>query len=224
MHAAVPPATDSANVPKSSLSRDVYDHLLGRFLGNELLPGHVLNRRAIAQHLGISVAPVLEALLQLEMEGFVESIPRKGTIVKPIRQEDVFGQLMLREAVECQAARLYCGSPVRAHQETLQTLAEQLESSRSDTLEHWHLEIAFHSSLIGLSGCPILLREFQRIMRLGVFYSINRILPPSVAPERLPHTVLVDRLQDPDPDVAETAIREHVRSGKLPLFVRPQPF
>ena len=58
----------------------MYEHLLENFLQNELVPGHILNRREIAQQLGVSVAPVLEAFLQLEMEGFVESIPRKGTL------------------------------------------------------------------------------------------------------------------------------------------------
>jgi len=204
--------------PKHSLSHNVYEHLLEKFLQNELVPGHILNRREIAQQLGVSVAPVLEALLQLEMEGFVESIPRKGTLVKPVRQEDIFGQLMLREAVECQAARLYCGAPVRAHRARLEALAVDLDSTTSEAPEHWKQEIAFHSGLVELSDCPALLREFRRFIRLGVFYRMNRILQPVDRLDGRSHLSFLDELSHDDPDIAERAVRAHLRSGKQRLF------
>jgi len=204
--------------PKHSLSQNVYEHLLEKFLQNELVPGHILNRREIAQQLGVSVAPVLEALLQLEMEGFVESIPRKGTLVRPVRQEDIFGQLMLREAVECQAARLYCGEPVRAHRSRLEALAVDLDSTTSEAPEHWKQEIAFHSGLVELSDCPALLREFRRFIRLGVFYRMNRILQPVDRLDGRSHLSFLDELSHDDPDTAERAVRDHLRSGKQRLF------
>jgi DNA-binding GntR family transcriptional regulator len=203
---------------KNSLSRDVYEKLLLRFLRNELVPGDILNRRMISQQLGVSVAPVLEALLQLEMEGFVESIPRKGTIVRPIRQEDVYGQLMLREAVECQAARLYCGAPVSTHRASMDLLASPLESGEPDTPEHWKQEIDFHGALVELANCPALSNEFMRIMRLSSFIRLNRILNQSDKLERQSHLALLDVLSRDDPDGAEQAIRAHLRSGKHNVF------
>lgn len=208
----------SEDLPKQSLSQDVYHHLLEKFLQNELVPGHILNRREIAQELGVSVAPVLEALLQLEMEGFVESIPRKGTLVKPVRQEDIFGQLMLREAVECQAARLYCGAPVRNARSRLEALARDLETTTAESPEHWKQELAFHSSLVALSDCPALLREFDRFMRLGVFFRLNRILEPVDRLDGRRHSDLVEVLCTEDPDLAEKAVRDHLRSGKQRIF------
>jgi GntR family transcriptional regulator, rspAB operon transcriptional repressor len=208
----------SEDLPKQSLSQDVYEHLLEKFLQNELVPGNILNRREIAEQLGVSVAPVLEALLQLEMEGFVESIPRKGTLVKPVRQEDIFGQLMLREAVECQAARLYCGDRVRKARPQLDTLAAELESTAAELPEHWKQEIAFHSSLVQLSECPPLLREFRRFIRLSVFYRLNRILEHVDRLDDRSHRTLLDALSTDDADSAERAIREHLRSGKQRLF------
>lgn len=206
------------DLPKSSLSQDVYEYLLEKFLQNELVPGHILNRREIAQQLGVSVAPVLEALLQLEMEGFVESIPRKGTLVKPVRQEDIFGQLMLREAVECQAARLYCGARVREHRQVLQVLAAALETTTAESPEHWKQEVDFHSELVSLSDCLPLLREFRRFIRLGVFYRMNRILQPVDRLDGQSHMTLIEVLATDDPDIAERAIRAHLRSGKQRIF------
>lgn len=204
--------------PKQSLSRTVYDYLLTEFLESRLVPGHILNRRDIAQHLDMSVAPVLEALLQLEMEGFVERIPRKGTLVKPMRREDIYGQLMLREAIECQAARLYCGTPVREDRTRLEALAFGLETTAADTLVHWKQEIDFHSALIGLSGCPQLVREFQRFMRLGVFFQLNMMLESANRRDGKSHFELLDSLSVDDPEVAARTLREHLRSGKERFF------
>lgn len=203
---------------KGSLSQTVFDTLLEKFLRNELVPGDILNRRELAQDLGVSVAPVLEALLQLEMEGFVESIPRKGTLVKPVREEDVFGQLILREAIECQAARFYNGVPVREARMRLDPVARSIDLTEPDTMEHWRQEIEFHRSLVELASCPALTREFVRVMRLGVFYLMNRILSPGDRLERRSHLELLDSLSTDRPDEAERIIREHLRSGKQHLF------
>lgn len=206
------------SLSKHSLSQDIYDRLLEKFQQNELVPGNILNRREIAKEFGVSVAPVLEALLQLEMEGFVESIPRKGTIVKPIHEEDVFGQLMLREAVECQAALLYCGEKVRSQRKELSMLAEKLEQSEPNTPDHWQEDIAFHRMLVQLAGCTALLREYDRLIHLSNFYQMNRILIPMDYMERRSHIELIEQLESNDPDHAMKAIREHLRSGKQHLF------
>lgn len=203
----------------SSLSQRVYHQLLERFMTNELVPGNVLNRRKIAADLQVSVAPVLEALLQLEMEGFVESIPRKGTIVKPIRKEDVLNQHILREAIECQAARYYHGEPIRRNRDMLLELAEKVEQTVSDVPEHWTQEIQFHKNLVELSDCAGLVREYVRISRLGSFYNLNRVLQPVDRKERLSHIELIDQLMTDSPDEAEQIIRNHLRSGKQHLFV-----
>ena len=52
-----------------SLSQRIYDSLLKKILSNEYPSGTILNRRAIAAEYHVSVAPVLEAMLQLEKEG-----------------------------------------------------------------------------------------------------------------------------------------------------------
>ena len=86
-----------------SLSQRIYDSLLKKILSNEYPSGTILNRRAIAAEYHVSVAPVLEAMLQLEKDGLLETIPRKGTRVTVIRSEQVSGYLLIREALEIAA-------------------------------------------------------------------------------------------------------------------------
>ena len=95
----------------------------------------------------------------------------------------------------------------------LDALAREIDETAPDTLEHWKQEIEFHHTLAELSGCLALSKEFVRVMRLGVFYLMNRILSPGDRLERKSHLELLDLLSSDDPDAAEKAIREHLRSG-----------
>lgn len=201
-----------------SLSQVVYDQLLERLLKNELVPGEILNRREIAKELDVSVAPVLEAMLQLEMEGFLESIPRKGTQVCPIKADDIMGRLVVREALECQAARMYCGKAVRENEKELTKLAIEADQSLVGSRQNWETEIAFHRALVELADCPVLTDEFDKVMKLNLFYAVNRLMPHHSESEMDRHDELVKTLQTEDADLAEKAIRRHLRVGKSNIY------
>ncbi|HWR11939.1 MAG TPA: GntR family transcriptional regulator [Rectinemataceae bacterium] len=210
------------NDKRKSLTDEVYDALLKKFVDKELVPGQVLNRRSVAKELNVSVAPVLEAFLYLEMEGYVETLPRKGTIVKPIRKQDIYEQLIMREAIECQAAYMYAGKPLSDNLDSLLPLAALIDGTDPDAMDHWEAEIAFHGALISLSRCDTMVDTFFRIIRLGTFYNMNRlstdISPPIADRVNQSHCELLDRLVGKDAETVVGYIRDHVRSGKERLF------
>jgi len=207
---------------KESLSGDVYNEILNRLMDNRLVPGTMLNRRDVAKELGVSVAPVLEAMLRLEIEGFLESVPRKGSFVKPVKKEDVYGQFMVREALECQAARLYCGKPVMKNIKSLQKAAETLDNRTNiGSSKGWEKEIHFHLSLIELAGCPALNQAFIKSVQLGLFYQLCRIINEQPHPADK-HVNLVKKLSVSSPDDAEKHIRFHLRSGKENILDLPE--
>ena len=200
---------------KNSLSHDVYSEILGRIIDSRLVPGENINRREIAKELGVSVSPVTEAMIELELEGFIESIPRKGSFVKLIRQEDIYGQLMVREAVECQAARLYCGKPVLENINTLFSYADEVDKTKFDNIDRWRLEVQFHHELLKTAKCEALVQAFLRSFHLGVFYQINHMLvSQGLAGVYDNHRTLIKNLSKADADEAEKLIRKHVRSGR----------
>lgn len=195
------------------LAGQAYRAVLERLMSGQLPPGTMLDRRSVAEELGMSVAPVLEAMLQLEADGFLEALPRRGTRVKLVDREAVRGQLIVREALECQAARFYCGGPVRSAYPALLPLAEKLDRGTERQADAWHREVEFHGGLVALARCPALDDAFSRVMRQGLFYSVIALNP---APDALrsSHVKLLDKLRQANPDAAENALREHLRSGK----------
>ena len=201
-----------------SLMQEVYKKLLNRLLNNELVPGNILNRKEIAEELEVSIAPVREALMKLTMEGFVETIPRKGTIVKAINREDIYGRFILREAIECQAARMYCGKKIQENYDQLLLYAEEVDSSMDDIAKTWQNDISFHQKLVELAECKVLDVEFKRIINVSTFYQINSFLSNAERQERLSHCELIEKLFIKDPEKAEKIIRDHLKSGKGNFF------
>lgn len=198
---------------RRSLSQVAYDHLSEQLL-HRLAPGDVLNRRQVAADLGISVAPVLEAMMQLEAEGLLQTLPRKGTQVRPLRPADLRGQLLLREAIECQAARLYCGVSITTRASELLALADAVDASQGDSLVRWRAETTFHRALVILADCEALTEAFDRVMRAKLFISLKFFLEAHPADGHGNHRRLIKDLRRDDPDAAEAAIRAHLREGK----------
>src|SRR3954447_21217277 len=92
----------------NGLAGEAYVTVRERILKGELAMGQVISRRKIAAELGMSFLPVSEALLRLEFEGLLESRPRARTRVRIPSREDVRGHYVVREALEVQAAMLFC--------------------------------------------------------------------------------------------------------------------
>jgi DNA-binding GntR family transcriptional regulator len=204
-------ATKSGQFP---LKKRAYDAILERILGGQFTPGELLNRRGVAQQLGMSSAPVHEAMIQLERDGFLEALPRLGTRVRSACREDVRGHLVVREALECQAARLICGDRVRQAMPRLKPLAAAADSVAQSDTDRARQEVAFHVALVELADCPALLREYRRVMQIGLFYRINLVMNMPLREPSHRHLALLKELCTDSPEAAEKVVRQHVWSGK----------
>ncbi len=209
-----PAAGDAEN----TLSRRVFAVLRDDILAGRLKPGERLVRKALAERLGVSTIPVIEALYMLEIDGYVENRALAGCRVRSLTMQDIDDDLMLREALECQAARLCAEHATPEALDKLLKRAAQVDRFiRDDTPDptlgsqlHWE----FHIELGRLSGHPIfgaMLNKvwFQRYMSLNSLKAIRF--------EPIPdgwHQILVRKIKKGDPDEAERAMREHVRFGR----------
>jgi DNA-binding GntR family transcriptional regulator len=213
-----------------SLSSKVYEKILQRLLNGAMKPGQVFNRRQMAAELGVSVAPVLEAMLELQAEGLIETVPRQGTRVRALTVEDLQGQLIVREALECQAARLYCGPTIERHMKRLMVLAKRIDASELSSPQHLKEEVRFHHFLVSLAGVPGLTAAYERVMKLGLFYTVQVLHPDQAAAPRSNHLELLEGLKTGSPDEAEAIMRAHAQAGKEVFFAplkqrspRPSP-
>lgn len=207
-------ANASTEAARPSFSQRGYDYLIDGILSGRYQPGDEINRRKVAEELGVSLAPINEAVGQLESEGFLEVSPRRQTRVRIIRKDEVRGLLILREAIECHAARLYCGEPVARNHDALLELARAVDGTRVGERDNEVAECSFHEALVALVESPLLSAEFHKIMRRKLFHKINLVVPWSLQPPLDNHQALLEQLRAPDPDAAEVAMREHLERGR----------
>jgi DNA-binding GntR family transcriptional regulator len=81
------------------------DWLRRAIVAGELRPGQRVNQEDVAERVGLSVAPVREALRALEQEGQVTYLPRRGYFVTELRIADLEEIYELRRVLEARAAR-----------------------------------------------------------------------------------------------------------------------
>ncbi|MBF0245685.1 MAG: GntR family transcriptional regulator [Planctomycetes bacterium] len=209
--------TKKTSKSPQSMKNRAYSELLKRILSGDYAPGALLNRRGVAEELSMSPAPVHEAMIQLESDGLLEALPRHGTRVRTVRREDIRGHLIIREALESQAARMICGDPFLRQLEKLRPMAEAADSIMSPLSGvGFQDEVTFHHALVEIASCPALLREYRRVMQIGLFYHINLMVPRKATRPEYSHLSLLDNLAEAStPDVAAKCIRQHLWSGKL---------
>ena len=111
----------------SSLASQAYALVLDQMMQGKLPVGSVLSRRKLAEEFKMSLVPVAQALQRLEIEGIVESRPRAGTRVKAPSADEIRARFELREALECQSARLCAERATFGERLELRRLAANLD-------------------------------------------------------------------------------------------------
>jgi len=72
-----------------SLREQVYRYFRDEMQAGHLAPGAAINLNTMSRELGVSKTPLRDALIQLETEGFVTILPRRGVMVRPLSLEEI---------------------------------------------------------------------------------------------------------------------------------------
>ena len=123
-------------------------------------PGEVrLDERQLASDLGISRTPVREAMAQLEREGFVRSVPRRGIYVVRKSKQEVIEMITAWAALESMAARLITTNATTDEIATLRKMFATFENgqARAHLDEYSEVNIEFHQTIIRMSKNRVLI-------------------------------------------------------------------
>jgi DNA-binding GntR family transcriptional regulator len=190
-----------------------YDIISKKILSGEFEPGCKLSRRKMAEVTGVSVIPVIEALNRLEGDGLVESKPQWGSFVINPTLEKIREIYVLREAIECQVARILSQRINAEEEQVLRNIAVKLDSyefrdKMIDDITDAHYE--FHMKMAEFTGYNSLISSLNRI---NLFWVLCKAI--STRREKSPtpkdwHMRVVDGIKTGDPDKAEAIMRIHV--------------
>ena len=150
-----------------------------------------LDERQLAQDFGVSRTPVREALAQLEREGFVRSVARRGVYVVRKTKREVIEMITAWAALESMAARLITQNANPAEVASLRKMFAKFENgelhARLD--EYSEVNIEFHQAIIRMSRNSVLI---------------------SLAENLFTHMRMIRRKTIGEKDRADRSIRDHL--------------
>lgn len=147
----------------------IYEALKAAIMAGQLAPGEPLRQDEIARQHGVSKIPVREALLRLEVDGFVLFRKNKGATVREISPAEVLDLMDIRVALECRALELAIPQMAQSDLDRAQAI---LQACRPDAdLAEWSgLNERFHQAIYEPCGNGALLQMIADLRaRLGPF-------------------------------------------------------
>jgi len=189
----------------------------------KLKPGERLTEPEISASLGISRTPLREAFLQLESEGFVQVLPRKGAVVTDINIQDAEEIYTIKASLEALAIRLACPMLQEETFDALIKLNQQMEkislSENKNYRRFLDLNAKFHQTIYENSNNQKLIKLINTLrnqtLRYNYIYlSLLQHLEESVKE----HSGIIDALRTKDLDKVESLIKNHGENARIALY------
>jgi DNA-binding GntR family transcriptional regulator len=207
---AVAPLEDT-----STFADRAYAALKGVILSLDIYekPGDVrLDERQLASDLGISRTPVREAMAQLEREGFVRSVPRRGIYVVRKTRAEAIELITAWAALEGMAARLITQNAADEEIATLRNMFAKFENgelhARLD--EYSEVNIEFHQSIIRMSRNRVLVDLAENLFTHMRMIRRKTIGEDDRADRSIrDHMNIIQALEARDTERAEDLVRNH---------------
>lgn len=200
-----------------SLRAQVFRQLENAIINREYRQGDALNEIRLSEQFGVSRTPVREALMQLELEGLVRTVPNKGAVVVGVSEQDVADIYDIRLLVEGYATRRFTECADDAQVAELGNIVELQEFylQKQDLEQIWLLDTRFHRTIY--EGCG---NRTLGQMLIGYHNCIKRARDLSVktagraAKSVAEHRAIWQAAQSRDADLAESLTAEHVKNAR----------
>jgi DNA-binding GntR family transcriptional regulator len=171
-----------------------------------------LDERELSAKFGVSRTPLREALAQLDQEGLVRIIARRGIYIVRKSKAEILDMITVWAALESMAARVATQSATDAE---LNALNQHIDAFKGDSLasklgEYSDANIHFHQAIIGSAKCPLIGELTDKL-----FFHVRGIRQRTIVEQDrarrsvIDHQDIVAALIARDTDRAERLVREH---------------
>ncbi len=202
-------------IKNKPLRKRILDVLRDAILNGELKPGQTLVESELAGQLGVSRAPLREALQILSTEGFLETIPYHGTSVKQLTKKDIEELYSLRSVLESFAIQRIIAQENPATIERLrQHFTRMLAAAETGDLKSVNqIDRDFHDTLIEASDHSLLLSTWNVVaMRVRQVMALRNKRFTDIKQIAYNHLAIIEAVAAGDEEKAIALIHEHVAS------------
>lgn len=152
---------DKLELDITSLSAIVYEDLKRRLNSGRIRSGQFIDLSALGRELGMSRTPLRDAMIRLELEGFVIVYPRRGVMVRNLDLADIRDIYQILGALEASVvermALRFRASDADRMDAFRETMAKSLAADDFDA--YYSANLAFHDVYLDLSDNEDLVRD-----------------------------------------------------------------
>ncbi len=196
-----------------NLDQKVYLALKEMITDRKLFPGEKIPQAKLAQDLGISRTPLVNALKYLEKEKLIEAKPRRGFFVRLFTREEMISIFELREVLEGLAARRVAEQISDKEIAKLRRFFEAFKPPHliENAMAYAKEDREFHHYVSELGSKEFLKSVLQsyNIISFSYQFATPEGLVRAPADTIKEHLSIIDAISDRDPVAAEDLMRRH---------------
>ena len=204
-----------------TLREKILETIRDAILKGTLKPGEKVAEPELAERFGISRTPIREAFRQLESEGYLTVIPRKGAVVAALSERDVQEFYAIKSILEGYAAALAARNLTDKELERLETVNRKLRSlgEEGDVRSFYRVHNEFHEIFLKAADNTKL---YELIHQLGMKFNRLRMASLSVKGRMEisvdEHEKLLDAFRRKDAAMAENLVKNTALLGSKVLL------
>jgi DNA-binding GntR family transcriptional regulator len=192
------------------------DALREAIVTGELKPGQPLVELDLAAQLGISRAPIREAIQILAREGLVETAAYRGTVVRRLDRTDIEELYSLRSTLETFALRRVIaqnnpGNPVQLRE----CFDDMLSAAQAGNLtEVNQVDRQFHDTLIALSNHGLLNTTWKSVaLRVRQVMALRNRRNADITTIAYNHLPIIEAIEASNEDLGVRLLEAHIASS-----------
>ena len=199
-----------------TLREKILETIREAILKGTLKPGEKVAEPELAERFGISRTPIREAFRQLESEGYLTVIPRKGAVVTALSEQDVQEFYAIKSILEGYAAELAATRLTDKDIDKLKSINEKLKAlaSEGDVKAFFRVHGEFHDLFVRAAGNHKLA---ELITQMGLKFNRLRMASLSVKGRMdisvAEHERLIEAFKDQDGNQAENLVKKTAAIG-----------
>jgi DNA-binding GntR family transcriptional regulator len=213
-----------AKIAKKTYKDHVVSHVYRLLLSGELRPGDQLKESLLAKQLGISRAPVREAMKELRLNGLVDYRPQVGNSIPVLSPKQIIDSYTTRGVLEGYAVMESCDRFSARDIDQLEKLVDQMEDAAE---KHNHKTVVeagrkFHDLLISKSDNLQLLEYADRLsLKLNILFLQHWSTLYTASEIGRRHRDIIESVKSRAAGVIEDVIRQHwVETGSKITRIR----
>lgn len=199
-----------------TLREKILEKIREDILKGNLRPGEKVAEPELAASFGISRTPIREAFRQLESEGYLTVIPRKGAVVASLSERDVAEFYAIKSILEGYAARIAAERLSDKDLERLEAINERLEklAKEGDVKTFFRVHNEFHDLFIKAAGNDKLSDLItQLMMKFNRPRLASLLLPGRMEISVQEHRKIIEAFKHKDGEKADNLVRKTAAIG-----------